>query len=600
MRFRSLSGWAADSKLDGLKFFAQRMHEMLFDFTLDSYRPAALNAPYLATEALNLVSEIEAGAIDYANLQYVLEELVWSVHHDRIAKKLLDADISYYTAIGSQGELSALRLRLEVLSKTIGIKRYLPVVIDDLVENIAKCSKKDIDLLSRSMVTTLINSGVTKQYISSCVMSTFFDNEPKIEDLSVLNDFMLKMATPRHLFDVWLIVSKTISTVADSIKSFKLEIEETLPPEVETLAKQRGWERSEEEVFVRAGQVDAYDPFGARNAALLNLDRLSDLLTLFQHRSRISWQSDVIAIQSCCQHVVHWVSAPRGAMDKASDLRPEKAAKELNTLIRNFSAKGTSFAKFNRVADIHGMAVGHNVTDNQLVNLWTALETLVPSHAGGSKIAAITNAMLPMLMHMYIGKIVRQASFDLHAWDRWRVRKILRKVPAPTGTSWLGRTLRLLCLDENQSLRSGLYEQLRDFHLLRFRIFSISEALSDLKRLRALLNTHEQKITWQIRRIYRTRNIIVHSGRKPPSYIDTLVENAHDYLDALVFEVMRVSCGSYEATSLEQVFEISDVRYAEFQRRVNKGGWTSEDCDFLLGGHRAISEMHSFEVLAEV
>lgn len=60
MRFRSLKRWNIKPELDGLLFFAQRMDELLWDFTLDTHKPMALNAPYLCKEAISLLEDIEA------------------------------------------------------------------------------------------------------------------------------------------------------------------------------------------------------------------------------------------------------------------------------------------------------------------------------------------------------------------------------------------------------------------------------------------------------------------------------------------------------------------------------------------------------------
>src|SRR5690606_9153820 len=46
-------------------------------------------------------------------------------------------------------------------------------------------------------------------------------------------------------------------------------------------------------------------------------------------------------------------------------------------------------------------------------------------------------------------------------------------------------------------------------------------------------SSHKQKVEWQIRRIYRTRNLIVHSG-KLPSYTNILIENLHNYFDSFL------------------------------------------------------------------
>lgn len=585
MRFRKLTRWSTDPRLDGIKFFAQRLDEMLFDYTLDSYKPPALNAPYLAKEALTLVSDIEAGVIDFANLSHVLEELVWSVQNDKVAKKLLDVEIEYYTAIANEGELSSLKLRLEVLDRTINAARYIKAVTTELEQKIASGEKQAIDSLSKTLVTTLINVGVSKQHLYNTVLDSFFHDGPLIEDQTVVQTFFERIAPKIHGFDVLLLVSKNIREVSASIEAFRLAMPEDLPDPIRAEAGRRGFEPTADEIYIQCANVESKDAYSARQLAIERLDNLGDLLALFQHRSRITWRHEAIVTQKCCSKEARWITPPRGPMEKAADLRPEKAAKELNSLLKSFSAKGLSFRKFNRVADIHGVCINHGVVDNQLVNLWTALETLTPSQSGvGSKIANTTAGALPFLLHGYIARLVKQFTYDLLNWDKWRTKKLLHKVPCDSKTPLVGKSLRLLCLAENQAIRDQLYEHLKDFHLLRYRAFRLSETLSDRRKLRDLLAMHEKKVAWQIRRIYRTRNLIVHSGRVPPPYIDTLVENGHEYLDNIVFEIMRISCGPYGASTIEQVFEIAKIRYQEFARTLAQNSpHASDNCGYLLG-----------------
>lgn len=581
MRFRNLSRWATNSSLDGLKFFAQRLDELLFDYTLDTYKPSALNVCYLTRETLELISDIQAGVIDFANLQPVLEELIWGFQNDKVARSLLDVDIAYYTAIANESEISSLKIRIEALERTVNPTRYLAAICAALKEKIQSIEKKEIDALASSFVTCLVNTGVSKQSIFDCVHKTFFSEGPEISDLSILDLFFETMGPKLHHFEVIFLVSANIASVSDSIGAFQLKIIDELSDSVKKAVGNK-FSPIENHVLVKATDVSARDIYAARQMALLKLDGLSDLLALFQHRSRISWQEEAVVCQVCCDSEIRLISPPKGPMEKASDLKPEKAAKELNSLLRSFSVKGVSFSKFNRVADIHGICINHKVVENQLVNLWTALETLVPSHSGISKIANITNATLPFLMHAYIDGLVRQYTFDLLYWDKWRGRKILQKVTGER-LSWKAKCLRLLCLEESAPLRELLYEQLKDFHLLRYRTFHLSEVLSDRKRIKALIERHQRRVSWQIRRLYRTRNLMVHSGRRPPPYIETLVENGHYYLDVVMFEVMKMSCGEYGAHSLEQIFEIGKIRYQAFEKKLSENGpLTSEDCDFLL------------------
>src|SRR4051812_13116783 len=116
-------------------------------------------------------------------------------------------------------------------------------------------------------------------------------------------------------------------------------------------------------------------------------------------------------------------------MEKPFDLPPEKASKELNRFLQNFAFRGVSRERFNRVADLHGTCVNSDLPDNQLVNLWTAIETLTPSKTVGTKIHNVLEAMIPFLMTVYVRKLVQRFNHDLIRWGRWRAKRMLNSVP---------------------------------------------------------------------------------------------------------------------------------------------------------------------------
>lgn len=73
-----------------------------------------------------------------------------------------------------------------------------------------------------------------------------------------------------------------------------------------------------------------------------------------------------------------------------------------------------------------------------------------------------------------------------------------------------------------------------------------------------MLELHEKKVAWQIRRIYRTRNLIVHSGRTP-QYVQALIENGHDYLDQVILTFIQMSGSDYSVRTIEQAFELAYI-----------------------------------------
>jgi hypothetical protein len=96
MKFAPLDNWEYSQPLEGLLFFVQRLDEMLFDYTLDSYNPPALNVPFLCIESLKTIDDIEEGVIDQNNLKHLLEELQWSLENDYASKNIIELDGAYY------------------------------------------------------------------------------------------------------------------------------------------------------------------------------------------------------------------------------------------------------------------------------------------------------------------------------------------------------------------------------------------------------------------------------------------------------------------------------------------------------------------------
>lgn len=94
MKFRSLSNWTDPSKTHGLVFFAQLLEEMLFDLTIDTYKPSILHTGLLCLEASEVMEDIERGIIKEPNLHHVLAELCKNIESDPVANALLPLSLA--------------------------------------------------------------------------------------------------------------------------------------------------------------------------------------------------------------------------------------------------------------------------------------------------------------------------------------------------------------------------------------------------------------------------------------------------------------------------------------------------------------------------
>lgn len=233
MRFRSLKKWNKPEDCEGLLFFAQRMEELLFDYTLDSYKPLSLNSPYLCQESLLILDDIENKNIDKENLNHVLNELKWSIQKDAVAKSLLDAETDSYVLLSEETPDKLKKIRLEVLSRTLEPFRYLDKCIELLTIAIQETQKKNIDKLATTLVTTLINLGISKQYLHSKTLDYFYlDNSVKIQSNDAVTDYLGSIYPCTHNFEVYFICSDLINNVSESIKAFKMKILDLVPKDL--------------------------------------------------------------------------------------------------------------------------------------------------------------------------------------------------------------------------------------------------------------------------------------------------------------------------------------------------------------------------------
>ncbi|MFZ2160675.1 MAG: hypothetical protein WAW02_00525 [Sideroxyarcus sp.] len=593
MKFRTFRTWNFSSDLSSLLFFAQRMEELLFDYSLDTHKSTALNTVSLCNEALSLYSDIEAGVLDEANLTHVLDELEWAIQSDTIAKSLMEADLQRYLPRHEDTPLATKKLRLEVLAGALNPYRYFERCAASLEQAIVTNQKEDIDSLSRTLCTTLINLGQSKIFLYRSTLDYFFHEQQTITDCTHgFQGFIKKIYPFTHHFDIYFIVSKLIKSINEETDHFKIEPVTSLPAKLIEFANTKGFVAREDEVIIRAHNIQSFDVFSAREDAERRLCDVRDFFVLFYHKSQVTWRDDALVVQLCCEETPAIASKPKSSMEKGFDLEPAVASKRMNWLLRTINlSTGGSFERFDRVVELHGIGVSNQIPENQLLNLWISIETITPSHVGQNKIAGVISSLSPVLMLNYINRLVERVASDLVRWDRYRTAKILKKVSKDKNVRL--NILRLLAMNKHAPLRDELYGMLGDFHLLRYRLFRLSRTLSDPNKIKDLLKTHEKKVSWQIRRIYRTRNLIVHSGQSPV-FIHALIENGHDYLDQILTQIMLASCGDHHMSSLDQVFEFAKIRYERFEKDLNASTeFDNNNLTFLLGNAAFPPSKHS-------
>lgn len=572
MKFRSIAKWDDPAASAPLLYFAQILDEMLFDFSLDTYKASVMSTSLLCMEALDTLEQIEAGNIRTPNIWHVTAELCSNFDRDLVAKSLVSLPSSaFYAALKNpKTPLKDLKNVLEILAVHLGSTKYRERNEELLASEIlGRQSFTEIRRLARSYITTLRSMGFSQRYMRDMVQGFFYGRD-RIGDSGAIREFFQLFPNDRQKYDVVFRVNKIFESVAEAFAPLSFTITKLLPAAIDINKFPSFSPAGDHQLYVVVSEVQARDVYSARSVAERLLKLCSTFLSIFHHKEEPTWLSESIVIDSVdggCKKVQKRINS----MHKCSDLIQPVASKRLQIFMNNFSLEHDSFSKFIRSAQLHSMALRSDVEENQVLNLWISLESLVPSETKGedvSSIEHIVSSIIPFLNVGYINRLLNNLVKDLLRWNPNITRRVLRLIP---GKKFINKITKLMVLAEFEGERIAFEASFGDFHLLRDRFAYLRSVSSSPSSVLAALDAHRVRLEWQIRRIYRTRNIIVHSG-DTPGYTRLLIEHTHDYLDNVLSTLVNLASEPKMIHSVGQGFKFVELKYNNYCKRLEEKG----------------------------
>lgn len=121
-------------------------------------------------------------------------------------------------------------------------------------------------------------------------------------------------------------------------------------------------------------------------------------------------------------------------------------------------------------------------------------------------------------------------------------------------------------LDEFEEKRGNFIQKASDFPLLAERIQYYNSTLSDTEAVFKFVEKHSERVRWQVMRIYRNRNLIIHNGKSMP-YLHLLIENLHSYVDDFLTYAIHSMSEGHDIESMCQELFVKECRWnSKFQR----------------------------------
>lgn len=567
MNIFDISHWTISNGRTGLLLFAQSLEELLFSHSHDSYKAPTLNFHYICYEMLHVIKLIEINVLDKGNLIPLILEMKQLFEKDIIAQKFLGTDINaIFSKKNNKGNYDIKPLKMEtgkeidenlptlkkglefIINELTRNDIYLEELINEIKHQISLSNSDNFKLntlydLTKTTASELINMGFSQQYIYDCIIQTFFNSSKEVKNLNCIDEFFNLFDDDSHVYSVYMPINSVKQVQA--LKDYGgIEIAENV------------YEMFDPSIpYILKFKCKSHDPYRAREDTL---DCINFALSINQFIKHTKYNynpkyTDVVDIDN---NKLTFIKKPEPSI--LSSYTKEKIIEksELLSICRFIRPK----ALFT-VLQLHSLAITSQSPDNQLINLWTAVEVVVPLERkdGLSRINQISNAFTTALCQDYFSGLLNQLYLDIKSVDNKLAEKIesIKKYKSINA-----KLLAIILFQEHSTLYSELTSKLSEIApILCYRIEKYKGIWVDTVNVKKAYISHSQKLSQQIMRIYRTRNMLVHDGSALP-YSNYVLQNLHNYLDSFVLFLSKYSKLGY--TSIESIIGAAQFKEQQY------------------------------------
>lgn len=535
-----LDNWKYSEELEGLLFFVQKIYELTADTTDFLEKDVRLSAHEIVKEILDLVRIQENIKLDsFENEMFCLrDELVQKLKVDEVSEALLGSKRQLYiNSLMDTKNIEAIKQSMEICLLRLNPKNYLGEIKNYLLSAVVDYKKKDrISHLCDRFFEVLLNGGHQKGTIHHLIKFHFFDRTGlnKIDSCGCLEEFLDRFDLEKSEYDIIFKGSRLFDEIKESCNRFRIELDDKVVPSYgKQFEKKFLKNHAGRFTYIKCANIKAVDYLHAKKMAADKVAPLSNLFVVFHHRQKPWFSDDCLIYNHFKNHVV--ISEKKlNPMAKGKPIDVKEVSSILKLFIKNFGLEKDSFRRFNRAVEIHSQALDSNETSSQMLSLWICLESLLVSGRKGSHLASVEKPIVNIEFNYHIRKRISNLADMLKSWNNAAFQKICNLLGETDDNKAL---CDLLSLKEYEEQAVEILDMLYDEPLIRYKFGFLQRIMQSKNKLSEYLSSVTKRVSWDVRRVYRARNKIVHQG-DVNDHSDLLVETAHYYLDSVVMSII--------------------------------------------------------------
>lgn len=557
--------WPTSDIARNVKFAAQTFREALTVNNFESFRVATLDVMTLLKEVITLTSDAKRGKFPIKTIFPCLAELKSAIECDPTASMLVGSELQLLKRSFSEGKVSDKNLHLlTALSRTMGrrmTERYRAALSLEMCEEmkIPRNSEK-IRRTVNTYCSYLINSGYSRQHVLEIVEEWFFSRPIKKVESRTTARFLAKFDGKNRKYLVYVPVTAAFGEYVRKVGlGNPVSVDYVaLPNDVKNEFSTRP-STYRNLVYLRV-HVEAKDEY----AALRDADeRVNALLAVTYIGSRgirfdeYNWTFVKLKRGTTGR----LIERERPFLQQVSGTVTSRTLRRLREQTTQVFSEFTpqSTARMLSAINMAGLARATPRPENQLVALWSAIEVLLSDPPPGvSRVQHYVDTLAPCVCIKYARRYVVAVYDEVRLHYPRHVREFFRRPDFASNVDQYTKFSSLLFDPAFRSLQRPFCSGLADNPLALYRLWKVEKNFATPESYLSAFDQHEQRVRWHLYRIYRTRNAIVHSGRKP-TFLVPLLMNVFEYFNGSVGPILGRASAEDHDRSIDQI--VAEIRF---------------------------------------
>ena len=286
---------------------------------------------------------------------------------------------------------------------------------------------------------------------------------------------------------------------------------------------------------IKISDIKALDASNAANEAFERIELFTTFYQYFGNYGGNLIQNKVLTISE--DGYERKLVVNRGKYKSIEDDNPPKIGEMSEAVVTNLiRGARCSMPQLKKIVKLHNRAISSNGLENEFLNMWSIMEMICVSNPDGSKIEQVKSVAVPILKRDYLPVLFNDITDNLkRILEPNAYRSLIESIT--DGAKDYEKIACLILLPKYSEKLDIFVDCLVNYPVLRTRMLNLHDDCQTRNELNNLTDRYAQRISWHLYRIYRARNSIVHSGKKPSDLKD-LGEHLHAYVDSLVNEVI--------------------------------------------------------------